>query len=170
MKRTLLLTFGALAIAGSAQAQIASLPPAAPRARGPELALAVEAAQVAVATCRAKGFKTSVLVVDSAGVPVVMLSGDGATERTQGVAAGKAATVMKYGVASIVMVERAKADPALDAELKSNPKIGAPLSGALPLKVGGELIGAVSVAGAPVGNTNDECGKAGIDKIASRLR
>ena len=45
-------------------------PPAPPRARGPELALAVEAAQTAIAVCLANGYKTTATVVDSAGVPV----------------------------------------------------------------------------------------------------
>ena len=62
---------------GSGARRPGAPPPAPPRARGPELALAVEAAQTAIAVCLANGYKTTATVVDSAGVPVAILSGDG---------------------------------------------------------------------------------------------
>ena len=145
-------------------------PPAPPRARGPALALAVEAAQAAVATCTANGYKTTATVVDSAGVPVVILSGDGAPERTQAVGLSKTTTTIKYKVPSGDIADKVKTDSTLDAEVKADPKIGTARRGALPLKVGGEIIGALSVSGAPGGDKDEVCVQAGLDKIASRLK
>jgi uncharacterized protein GlcG (DUF336 family) len=145
-------------------------PPPAPRARGPSLALAVEAAQVAAATCTANGYKTTVLIVDSAGVPVVLLSGDGAPERTQMIATSKVTIALRYNASSGEVVNRAKTDAALAAELKADPKIGRPFQGALLLKVGAETIGAIAVSGAPGGEKDEVCGQAAVDKIKDRLR
>jgi len=103
-------------------------------------------------------------------VPVVMLSGDGAPERTQGVALGKTAVAIKYKVDSGVIADRANTDAALKAELAADPKIGVARRGALLIKVGAETIGAVAVSGAPGGDKDEVCAKAGIDKVAARLR
>ena len=42
--------------------------------------------------------------------------------------------------------------------------------GALPIKVWDEVIGAVGVSGAPGGEKDEACSKAGIDKIANDLK
>src|SRR4051812_10444180 len=100
MKRTLVALAVAMT-AGSALAQTFAPPPNGPapnpppmRAKGPPMALALEAAQTAIATCTANGFKTTALVVDAANVPVVLLSADGASPRTALVASGKTAVVL----------------------------------------------------------------------------
>ena len=42
--------------------------------------------------------------------------------------------------------------------------------GALPIKAGDEVIGAVGVSGAPGGEKDEACSKAGIEKIANVLK
>ena len=42
--------------------------------------------------------------------------------------------------------------------------------GALPIKVGDEVIGAVGVSGAPGGEKDEVCAKAGIDKVPDQLK
>jgi uncharacterized protein GlcG (DUF336 family) len=42
--------------------------------------------------------------------------------------------------------------------------------GALPIKVGDEVIGAVGVSGAPGGEKDEACAKTGIDKVADQLK
>jgi uncharacterized protein GlcG (DUF336 family) len=145
-------------------------PPAPPRARGPALDVAVEAAKIAQSTCTANGYKTTVTVVDSAGVPVVILSGDGAPERTQAVGLSKTAATIKYKVPSGEIADRVKTDAALDAEVKADPKIGTARRGALPIKVGSEIIGAISVSGAPGGDKDEVCAQAALDKVKSKLK
>ena len=148
----------------------AAPPPAPPRARGPALDVAIEAAKIAQATCTTNGYKTTVTVVDSAGVPVVILSGDGAPERTQAVGLSKTSTTIKYKVPSGEIADRVKTDTALDAEVKADPKIGTARRGALPIKVGSEIIGAISVSGAPGGDKDEVCAQAALDKVKSQLK
>jgi len=154
----------------NAQAPGGAPPPAPPRARGPALDVAVEAAKIAQATCQANGYKTTVTVVDSAGVPVVVLSGDGAAERTQAVGLSKTATTIKYKVPSGEIADRVKTDASLDAEIKADPKIGTARRGALPIKVGNEIIGAISVSGAPGGDKDEVCAQAALDKVKTQLK
>lgn len=169
------LIASALSIATLVQAQApAQTPqgrtPPPPRARGPSLALAVEAAQVAVATCAANGYKTTVLIVDSAGVPVVLLSGDGVGEGTQKIAPTKIAAALRYNMSSGEVLNKSKTDAALAEEVKADPKIGMVRQGALLLKVGNDTIGAMAVSGAPGGDKDEVCAQAGIDKIKDRLQ
>jgi uncharacterized protein GlcG (DUF336 family) len=42
------------------------------------------------------------------------------------------------------------------------------LGGGLPIKVGDDVVGAVGVSGSP--GKDDECSKAGIDKVADQLK
>ncbi len=44
------------------------------------------------------------------------------------------------------------------------------LSKALPIKVGDEVIGAAGASGAPGGEKDEACVKAGIDKVADQLK
>jgi uncharacterized protein GlcG (DUF336 family) len=127
-------------------------------------------AQVAHSVCTTNGYKTTVTVVDAAGVPVVILSGDGAAERTQMIGLGKTVAALKYKMSSGDVADKAKTDAALDAEIKADPKIGTARRGALLLKVGDDIIGAISVSGAPGGDKDEVCTQAGIDKVASRLK
>lgn len=169
---------GMLLVAGAAFAQPAppppnagpKIPPPAPRARGPQLDVAVDMAKIAVATCLANGYKVTALVTDSAGVAVAMLSGDGAAERTQFIAPTKVAMVLRYKEPSGVTTARSKTDAALAAELAADPKIGTPRQGGVPLIVGGETIGVFAVSGAPGGDKDEACVRAAIDQVGARLR
>ena len=179
MQRLKLVSLGTVVVAlaaGIANAQAPSPagasgpPPAPPRARGPALDVAIEAAKIAQATCTTNGYKTTVTVVDSVGVPVVVLSGDGAPERTQAVGLSKTSTTIKYKVPSGEIADRVKTDAALDAEVKADPKIGTARRGALPIKVGNEIIGAISVSGAPGGEKDEVCAQAALDKVKNQLK
>jgi uncharacterized protein GlcG (DUF336 family) len=41
--------------------------------------------------------------------------------------------------------------------------------GGLPIKVGSETIGGIGVSGAPGGDKDEACARAGLDKIKDRL-
>lgn len=143
-------------------------PPAPPAARGPSLALALEAAQVAVATCSANGYKTAASVVDSAGVVKAVLAADGASPRGVASSQAKAFTSITYKTTSDAVAKKAEADPELLAKLNADPKHRA-RAGAVPLFVGNELIGAIGVGGAPGGDKDEACAQAGLNKIKDRL-
>jgi uncharacterized protein GlcG (DUF336 family) len=143
--------------------------PRPPRARGVPTALAVEADQAAIAACAAQGLKVTALTIDSEGVPVALISGEGAAAITQRIASGKAETALKMKMTSGEAVDRAKTDQAFMAQLMADSSMGPPRQGGVPILVGGEVIGAIAVSGAPSGAIDEPCAKAGLAKIQDRL-
>jgi uncharacterized protein GlcG (DUF336 family) len=150
-------------------------------ARGPSLALAREAAQTAIDRCKALHANVAVSVVDSAGVLKLLMAGDGTFAKGVTSSIAKAVTARDFKMPIKELAEKIKTDPALAAKVKSNPSyvIG---EGALPLRVGEELIGAIGVGGAIGGgrdkaypdpsapNRDQLCAQAGLEKIRSRLK
>jgi uncharacterized protein GlcG (DUF336 family) len=171
MKTALILSAALAALATAAAAQAPAAPaggppaPPPPRAKGPALAPSVQAAQAAVAACLANGYKVTALITDSAGDPVVLLSGDGVAVRTQAIAKSKVAAALKYRMSSGEVAARAKTDPKLDAEIKADPAIGTARQGAVLVMSGADILGAFAVSGAPGGDKDEACVKAGMDKV-----
>jgi len=61
--------------------------------------------------------------------------------------------------------------------VKGNPTAGqlyltniTPAQGALPIMVGNDTVGAIGISGAPGGDKDEACAKAGIDKVAAQLK
>jgi uncharacterized protein GlcG (DUF336 family) len=167
------LAFTSLSIAqtptsgGSAGAAPQNPPP--PPARGPAAALALEAAQIAIDTCKAKGFNVAATVVDSAGVQKVLLAADGAHARGVQSSTNKAVTSLTFKAPTSELANKIKTDQELAAKFTANPNF-APRAGGVLLKVGADVIGAIGVGGAR-GSENDEaCALAGVEKVQSRLR
>ncbi len=166
---------GALALAAtygvSVQAQAPAAPPGPPPppARGPSLDLALEAAQTALQTCKANGYNVTALVVDSASVPKAEIVGDGAFAMTPAIAMRKAHTAIVFKKTSGEVGEQAKTDKALADQIAADKSL-ITWAGALPLVVNGEVIGAIGVSGAPGGDKDEVCAKAGLAKIQGRLK
>ena len=85
--------------------------PRAPRARGIPTALAVEGALEANRVCLGNTYKTTAEITNSAGVPIVMISNDGAAAITQRVAMSKVQAVLKYHMTSGEVAAEAAGDP-----------------------------------------------------------
>jgi uncharacterized protein GlcG (DUF336 family) len=130
------------------------------------LAMAKTIAEAAMVKCKELGFKVSVVVVDRAGLPLVMLRGDGAGLHTPEGADRKAYTARTFGTSSTDFVKRMLNDPA-SVGSKEYSRVLA-LSGGLPIRVGDDVVGAVGVSGSP--GKDDECSQAGIDKVADYLK
>lgn len=162
------ITIAALSVATGIRAQTAPQAPPPP-ARGPASALALEAAQTAIASCQHSGYNVAVTVVDSAGEVRLVLASDAAPQRAVDSSTGKALTVIAFKLPSATVAQQAASDPALAARIAADPKLRA-RAGALPLTVGSDLIGAIGVGGAPGGEKDEACAAAGLDKIKSRLK
>jgi uncharacterized protein GlcG (DUF336 family) len=130
------------------------------------LAMAQTIANGAMEKCREMGYKVSVTVVDRAGLPIVMLRGDGAGLHTPEGSDRKAYTARTFRAPSADFVKRMLTDPAAVGS-KEYTRVLA-LGGGLPIKVGEDVVGAVGVSGSP--GRDDECSKAGIDKVADQLK
>ena len=147
----------------------ASAPTPIPAARGPELALALEAAQTALKTCTEKTQKIGVTVLDSGGVVKVVLAADGVSPR--GVTSGnaKAQAALQYKVPSSVLQEQVKNDKALAEKIAADTRLN-PRAGAVLIKVGDEIIGAIGVGGARGSDVDEACALAGLQAVQSRLK
>jgi uncharacterized protein GlcG (DUF336 family) len=139
------------------------------RARAIPTALAIEGALTAISTCLDHTYKVTALITDAAGVPIVMISGDGAAAVTQRIAMGKAQTVIKLKMTSGEAATKAGTDTAFMAQAVADRQIGPPRQGAIPIVVAGETIGAFAVSGAPGGDKDEPCSIAGLAKIQDRL-
>jgi len=134
------------------------------RERGPALTPALVAAQTAVDACEAMGFQVSVAVIDSAAVPVVLLSGNGAAAITQSIAMGKAVSALRNGKPSADLAVEVRTNKELAAKLAADPQQGPQRGGGLPIMSGGTVIGAIAVSGSPDAGWDVECAQAGLTK------
>jgi uncharacterized protein GlcG (DUF336 family) len=112
------------------------------------------------------GYRISVAVVDRDGLTMVMLRGDGAGLHTPEGAERKAYTAQTYHAPSADFLKRMQRDPAAHASETYNHVLA--LAGGLPIKAGNDVIGSVGVSGSP--GKDDDCGQAGIDKVADQLK
>ena len=136
-------------------------------------ALASEAAAAAVASCVRQGYKITATVIDADGVPQAMLRGDGASMTTPGASRDKAYTAFMLGAprnedTSGAVAKRMGANASAGG-LAKLPHILL-LPGAVVIRASGEAVGAIGVGGAPGGDLDEACAKAGLDKIADRLK
>lgn len=128
--------------------------------------LAEVIAKAAIAQCRTMGYKTSVTVVDREGLPMVMLSDDGAGLNTREGSDRKAYTAAAFRAPSAAFVKRMHDNPDSAGSIQYTRVLA--LAGGLPIKVGEDTIGAVGVSGTP--GKDDECSQAGINKVADQLK
>jgi uncharacterized protein GlcG (DUF336 family) len=147
-------------------------PGAAPEstARGPSLALALEAAQAAIVSCGAKGYRIGVSVIDSVGEARAMITADGADGSHVFVATRKALTALAFEMPSAKAADLLTSDKAQLLRAKPNMFF---MGGALPIVVNRETIGAIGVSGAagvPFGHQDEVCAAAGLLKIQNRLK
>jgi uncharacterized protein GlcG (DUF336 family) len=131
----------------------------------PEVAL--EAAQGALKKCRDNGFQVAVAVVDRFGQPQVMLRDRYAGLPATDIATAKAYTALSFrrGTAELAKMVR---DGQMDAGLARMPRI-AMLAGGLVIETGGTLPGGIGVSGAPGGDKDEECAKAGLDAVRDKI-
>jgi uncharacterized protein GlcG (DUF336 family) len=128
---------------------------------------ALDLAKAALADCRAHGFQVSVVVLDRFGQQLVLLR-----DRFAGLPASTTANDKAYTALSFHMTSgdfaKATQSGQLSAGLSNLPHI-VPLAGGLVVEAGGTVLGAVGVAGAPGGDKDEACAKAGLDSIQDRL-
>jgi uncharacterized protein GlcG (DUF336 family) len=131
----------------------------------PEVAL--ELARASLEECRKRGFQAAIAVVDRFGVTQVMLRDRFAGAHTPSTAAGKAWTAVSFRTNTSELV--AQTQPSMpQAGLRGLP--GAViLGGGVTIEAGGSLVGAVGVSGAPGGDADDACAKAGIEAVRDKL-
>jgi uncharacterized protein GlcG (DUF336 family) len=139
-------------------------------APGPSLADAVRAAQAALRTCSALGYRTGAVVVDSKGELRAGLTADGADGSHIFVAMRKTEVARLFGMPS------AKANALLGQDKTQLSKVTPAMfveGGALPIYRGDKLVGAIGVSGAagmPIGHNDEVCAAAGLKALGPRYK
>ncbi|MGH7164021.1 MAG: GlcG/HbpS family heme-binding protein [Nitrospiraceae bacterium] len=137
-----------------------------PREATLPLTLAMKAASAAVEKCTKDGYKVSVAVVDRAGVLRTLIRGDGAGPHTIDSSSKKAYTAASLRRPTSELAELITKNPALQALRDMNEKILI-LGGGVPIEIGGEVVGAIGVGGAPGAHLDDACAQAGLEAIGA---
>lgn len=148
--------------ASAAMAQDATV---AYKSLSPELAL--ELARATLTDCRKRGYQVAVAVVDRSGLPQVMLRDRFAGAHTPTTATGKAWTAASFRTSTMEL--NAISQPGMpQAGLRNLPNVVV-LGGGMVIETGGSLIGAIGVSGAPGGDADEACAKAGMAAISDKL-
>jgi uncharacterized protein GlcG (DUF336 family) len=128
---------------------------------------AVTIATTAMADCKAKGYKVSATVVGRVGEVIAQIRGDGTGPHTMENSFKKAFTARTFRIPSGEMEDRLKKNPQMGAQYLTGFTTA---RGALPIKIGDDVIGAAGVSGAPGGEKDEACVQAGLDKVKDQLK
>ena len=165
--KTLILTTTLAALAsacclGSAWAQTATH---SVRVLTPEAA--TKATQAALATCRQQGYQVAVAVVDRFGVAQVMVRDRFAGPHTPETAINKAWTAVSFRTSTTDLARASQAGQP-SSGLRDLPRFVG-LGGGMVIEAGGSIVGGIGVSGAPSGDADDNCAKAGISAIRDEI-
>jgi len=124
---------------------------------------ALQAAQAALARCQKDGFTVAAAVVDRGGQPLALLRDNLAGAHTSQTAIGKAATAVSFRIDTSELAATTQAGKAASG-IRELPNVVA-IGGGLVIRAKGSLVGGIGVSGAPGGDADDACAKAGIAAI-----
>ncbi|MFG6070848.1 GlcG/HbpS family heme-binding protein [Enterobacter ludwigii] len=127
------------------------------------LAQANALATSAIQACVAKNYQVTVTVVDRAGVVKAVQRTDNAGPHTVKASEMKAYTALSAKNASGKVMEAAQSNASAQ-NMRDIPGFLL-LAGGLPVKEGGEVIGAIGIGGAPGGHLDEACAQAAIDGL-----
>jgi uncharacterized protein GlcG (DUF336 family) len=131
------------------------------------LATATVIAMTAIDVCKSQGYNVSAHVLGREGQVVVALRNPAAGFATYENSMKKAYTARTTRAPSGRFAEQVKGNPNAAQFYLSNFVAA---QGALPIMAGNDVIGAIGISGAPGGDKDEACAKAGIDKVAADLR
>jgi uncharacterized protein GlcG (DUF336 family) len=135
------------------------------KSMSPELAL--DLARAALIDCRNRGYQVAVAVVDRFGVTQVILRDRFAGPHTLSTAKGKAWTAVSFRTNTGELVGATQ--PGMPQAGVRNLPGAVILGGGVIVEAGGTMVGAVGVSGAPGGDADEACARAGIEAVRDRL-
>lgn len=156
---SIILAAAALAAAAGAQAQDRGT--FAVRHLLPETAM--KATRAALEDCRKRGYQVSVAVVDRSGVAQALLRDRFAGPHTPGTAIGKGWTAISFRTNTLEFAAETQAGKG-SSGIRQLPNVVA-VGGGVLIEAGGSIVGAIGVSGAPTGEADEQCARAGIAAI-----
>lgn len=131
----------------------------------PEAAL--KATRAALEDCRKRGYQVAVAVVDRGGVAQAMLRDRFAGPHTPDTAVGKAWSAVSFRTDTLELAKLTQPGQP-SSGVRDLPRVVA-LGGGVMIQAGGAIVGGIGVSGAPTGEADDACGRAGIAAIREEL-
>jgi uncharacterized protein GlcG (DUF336 family) len=128
---------------------------------------AMKATRAALEDCRKRGYQVAVAVVDRSGVAQAMLRDRFAGPHTPRTAIGKAWTAVSFRTNTLEFAAETQPGKAASG-IRQLPKVVA-IGGGVMIEAGGSMVGAIGVSGAPGGDADELCAKAGIAAIRDDL-
>jgi uncharacterized protein GlcG (DUF336 family) len=128
---------------------------------------ALAAAQAALDQCQKNGYTVAVAVVDRGGSPLALLRDNLAGTHTPQTAINKAASAVSFRIDTLDLAETTQAGKP-SSGIRSLPNVIA-VGGGIPIRAKGAIVGGIGVSGAPGGDNDDVCAKAGIAKVSDAL-
>ena len=126
-------------------------------------AAALQAAQAALAQCQKEGYTVAVAVTDRGGHPLAVLRDNLAGPHTSQTAINKAFTALSFRTDTSELA--VSTQPGKSASgVRELPGVVA-IGGGLMIRAKGSLVGAIGVSGAPNGEADEACAKAGAAAI-----
>jgi uncharacterized protein GlcG (DUF336 family) len=122
--------------------------------------LAQKMVDAAVAKASELGVAENVAIVDDGGNLKAFGRMDGAPILAIGIAQNKAYTAL-FGVSTQDLFNFMQSDPSLLAGMPTIPRLAA-WGGGFPIKVNGEVVGAIGVSGAPLVQNDVDCASAAL--------
>lgn len=162
MKRTLVIPISLLCLSGALRAGEAVFQT---RSLSPETSLS--AARGALESCRKQGYQVSVAVVDRGGLVQVVLRDRYAGAHTLEVATNKAWTAASFHMPTSALAEATQPGKPMNG-IRNQTRVMA-IGGGLVIEAGGAILGAIGVSGAPGGDADEACARAGIEAIAEAI-
>lgn len=165
-RRSLLLAVAAIAATpmGPASAQPAKL---TIPLTSLQTAAALTAAQAAFARCQRDGYTVTVAVVDRGGTTLALLRDPLAGAHTVQTAIGKAWTAVSFRTDTTELAAATQAGRP-SSGIRALPGVVA-VGGGMMIRAKGSLVGGIAVSGAPAGEADEACAKAGIAAISDAL-
>ncbi len=128
-----------------------------------KLSIAQKLAQAALEDCRARGYQVAVSVVDRFGIPQVLLRDRYAGMHTPETARRKAWTAVSFRTDTVDLAEATRAgEPESGIRFIEDVMT---VGGGVQVTAAGSVVGGVGVSGAPGGEEDDACARAGIAAV-----
>ena len=128
---------------------------------------ALKAAEAALASCRKAGYQVAVAVVDRSGLIQAQLRDRFAGPHTLDVSSNKAWTAVSFKTSTLELEKLTRPGQTMSG-LRNVARFTA-IGGGVTIEAGGSLLGAIGVSGAPGGEADEACAKAGVKAIADSL-
>lgn len=128
---------------------------------------AMRAVSAALAECRKRGYQVAAAVVDRAGVTQVLVRDRFAGPHTVETAGGKAWTAVSFRTDTAALAQLTQPGQP-SSGVRHLPGVVAVGGGEL-IEAGGSILGGIGVSGAPGGDADAACAKAGIAAIRDEI-